>query len=169
MLENIKSSFFIEKVLSNLKEKTKLEIIKYNKKLQKKINIDIFNYKIFSGKYIVYETKEKGKIINPYNGNLLFEGGILKGKRNGQGKEFDDEGRLKFEGEYLDEKRNGKGKEYYIYDGTLKCEGEYLKGKRWNIIEYDNSNDTIINKLRNGKGFIKEYIEDGILNIFFIT
>ena len=40
-----------------------------------------------------------------------------------------------------------------------------MKGKRWNIIEYDNSNDTIINKLRNGKGFIKEYIEDGILNI----
>ena len=36
----------------------KLELIKCNKYLQKNINISIINYKLFSGKYIMYESKK---------------------------------------------------------------------------------------------------------------
>jgi len=54
--------------------------------------------------------------------NLLFEGEYLNGMRNGQGKEYDEDGYLKFEGEYKNGKQNGKGKEYRY--GELKFEGE---------------------------------------------
>ena len=43
---------------------------------------------------------------------MRFEGEYLNGKRNGKGKEYDENGELKFEGEYLDGKRNQKEKEY---------------------------------------------------------
>ena len=38
------------------------------------------------------------------------------------------DGQLLFEGEYLNGKRNGKGKEYW--NGELEFEGEYLNGER---------------------------------------
>ena len=44
-------------------------------------------------------------------------------------KEYYNNGELMFEGEYLNGKRNGKGKEY-DYNGKLEFEGEYLNGKR---------------------------------------
>ena len=43
--------------------------------------------------------------------------------------------------------------------GNLKFDGEYLKGKRWNVKGYDDCEGNLIN----GKGFIKEYNEKGIL------
>jgi len=49
MLENIKSSFFINKLFSFVDERRKLEIIKNNKNMQKSMNISILNYKIFCG------------------------------------------------------------------------------------------------------------------------
>ena len=42
---------------------------------------------------------------------LIFEGEYLNEKRNGKGKEYNDDGELTFEGEYINGKRNGKGKE----------------------------------------------------------
>ena len=111
-----------------IKEELKLKLINYNKALQNKININLTNYKFFSGKYIIFETKEKGKEYNAYNDNLLFEGEYLNGKRNGNGKEYDSEDKLIFEGEYLNGKRHGKGKEY-DFDGKLLFEGDYLNGK----------------------------------------
>ena len=54
MLENIKSSYFSLLIFSNINEKRKLELIKYSKKLQKKLDINIINYKFISGKYIIY-------------------------------------------------------------------------------------------------------------------
>ena len=50
----------------------------------------------------------KGKLY--YEGNLIFEGDYLNGKRNGKGKEFFLNGILKYEGEYLNGERNGKRK-----------------------------------------------------------
>ena len=44
----------------------KLELIKCNKNLQKNINISIINYKLFSGKYIMYESKKIWKRIFLY-------------------------------------------------------------------------------------------------------
>ena len=128
MVENIISVYFQKILLSSLNEKTKLDLIKYNKHFQNLMDIKLINYKLYKGKYIIYETKEKGKEYND-NGELEFEGEYLNGKRNGKGKEYNEYGELEFEGEYLNGKRNGKGKEY-DFNGKLIFEGEYLKGKR---------------------------------------
>ena len=65
-----------------------------------------------------------------YYYGLEYRGEYLYGKRNGKGKEYNDDGKLEFEGEDLNGKRmNGKGKEYN-YDGKLEYEGEYLNEKR---------------------------------------
>ena len=69
-----------------------------------------------------------------YNGQILYEGEYIDGKRNGKGKEylsFNESSNLKkeyfkinhqsitlgyfkiFEGEYINGERNGKGNEYY--------------------------------------------------------
>ena len=91
----------------------------------------------------------RGKELNLLNNYLIFEGEYLNGKRNGKGKEYNENGELLFEGEYLYGKRwNGKGynkegnidfeikdgkgniKEYDDYDGKLEFEGEYLNGRR---------------------------------------
>ena len=127
MVENIISVYFQKILLSSLNEKTKLDLIKYNKHLQNLMNIKLINYKLYKGKYIIYETQGKGKEYN-CDGSLEFEGEYLNGKRNGKGKEYYND-KLKFEGEYLNDKRNGKGKEY-DKKGELIYEGEYLNGKR---------------------------------------
>ena len=168
MINSIKSVFFIRKLFSNLTEKVKLEIIKYNKTFQNIIDISIINYRIFSRKYIIYNSDGKGNEYSGYedednslifegeykngkrNGKgkeyswnkvIIYEGEYKNGKRNGKGKEYDDEGNIKFQGEYKNGERNGYGKEYY--EGNLEFEGEYLNGER------------------NGKG--KEYDENGKL------
>ena len=85
------------------------------------MNISLINYKIFSGKYVIYELKDGKVYIKEYNyvGALEFEGEYINGERNGKGKEYYyDFGNLEFKGEYLNGKRNGKGKEY-CYDGKL--------------------------------------------------
>ena len=98
MQENIKSYFFIKNLFDLLLEKNKLEIAKYDKRLQKKIDISLINYKFFSGKYLIMEPNRKGKDFYGYDDKLRFEGEYLNGKRNGKGKEYDYDGKLKFEG-----------------------------------------------------------------------
>ena len=126
-----------------LNEKEKLRIIKYNKSFQKKLDISLINYKFFGEKYIIYESKGKGKQYNRNDNALIFEGEFKNGERNGKGEEYDNDGFLLFKGEYKNGNRNGKGREYI--DNILIYEGEYL------------------NDQRNGKG--KEYDYDG--NITF--
>jgi len=109
MLDNIKSSYSLKYLFSFLNEKTKLKLIKYNQKLQKILDINLINYKLFSGRYIIYDKNGKGKEYD-YYGNLRFEGEYLNGKRHGKGKEFLNNV-LRFEGEYLNGQRHGKGKE----------------------------------------------------------
>jgi len=129
MLQAIKSYFFMRKLFSCLKECKKLDLVRYNKYIQKELNITIINYKIFSRRKKVIEKNGIGKEYDRYSGDLLFKGVYLNNKRNGKGKEFCNN--LIFEGEYLNDKRNGKGKEYY-YTKDLLFEGEYLNGKKWN-------------------------------------
>jgi len=57
----------------------------------------------------------------------MFEGEYINGEKNGNVKEYHENGKLMFEGEYLKGKRNGKGIEYYS-SGELRFEGEYLNG-----------------------------------------
>ena len=154
MFENIKSSYFIKIIFSFLNEKTKLKLLKYNKCLQNNININLINYKIFSGRYIVYEENGNIKEYSSYDNVMIYEGEYSSGDRNGKGKEYDKySGKLIYDGEYLNGKRNGKAKEYYV--NHIIFEGEYLNGEKWNGNGYNN--DNIIYSLKNGKGFIKEY------------
>jgi len=131
MLDNIKSIYFLKMVFSCLDNIRKLELIKYNKIFQKKLDISIIHYKLGSKKYLIIDAKRKVKEYDKDNGNLLFEG------------------------EYLNRKRNGKGKEYDKY-GILLFKGEYLNGDRWNGKGYNGSNN-IVYELQNGKGVVKEY------------
>ena len=44
------------------------------------MNINLINYKIFSGRYIIYEEKGKGKEYDNED-YLIFEGEYLNGKK----------------------------------------------------------------------------------------
>ena len=134
MLDNLKSSFIFKKVFSYINELIKLKLVKYNKYVQTKLDIDIINYMHYQGKYIIYETKTKGKEYN-YKDELKYEGGFLNGERNGKGKEYDKRRFIIYEGEYLKGKRNWKGKEYihrYLYlfmNALLVLEWRQIKWK----------------------------------------
>ena len=125
MLERIKAIYFVKIFLSNIEEKKKLKIIKYNKNLQTELNINLMNYKIFSGKYIKYEANGIGIEYDSYNNEILFKGEYSKGERNGKGTEYD-KGKIIFNGEYLNGERNGNGKELNYKDNYM-FKGEYRK------------------------------------------
>ena len=55
--QNLRSDYFLSKVMNNLEKKKLLEIIKYNKKFQKRLNISIINYKEFSENYSSIEIE----------------------------------------------------------------------------------------------------------------
>ena len=78
--------YFSKILFSHLDEKIKLKLIKYNKKLQNTMNFKLINYKFYSGKYIIYETNNRGKEYDGHSDNILFEGEYLRGERNGKGK-----------------------------------------------------------------------------------
>ena len=102
MLKNIKSKYIIEILFLYIDEERKLKLVKYNKNLQKTIDIRAINYKHFTGRYIIYETNKIKKEYEFPNDKLRFEGEYLNGERNGKGKEYSDlNGRVSFEGEYL--------------------------------------------------------------------
>ena len=167
MLEKIKGDFFKQLFFSFLKERFKLSIIKYNKKLQDFLKITLYNYKNVSGKYIIYEGKgkEKGKEFKGSNDKLLFEGEYKNGRRNGIGIEYDEFKGLKlYEGEFKNGKRNGNGKEYK-YNGKISFEGEYKNGKKWTGYgnKYDFKNNFY--EIKDGKGYVKE--SDFYGNLFY--
>ena len=127
MLDNIKSSFFKRLIFSFIDDEKKLRIIKYNKNILNILNINVMDYIILFGKYVIVDNKGKEYY---YNREVLFDAEYINPKRNGKVEEYDYFGDFKiFEGEYLNGKRNGKGKELYP-NGRLKFEGEYLNGKR---------------------------------------
>ena len=72
MLVNIKSTYFIKILFKYLDEKKKLKVVKYNKSLQKNIDINIINYKHFSGRYIIYESNGIGKEYEGYNDIMIY-------------------------------------------------------------------------------------------------
>ena len=45
IIENIKSDYFLQKLYDNMTKKKKLEIIKYNKRIQNRINLSVNDYK----------------------------------------------------------------------------------------------------------------------------
>ena len=65
MLLKVKSSFILKKIFLNIDIKRKLCILIYNKRLEKKLNINIVDYRRLSGKYKI-EKNDKVKIIFKY-------------------------------------------------------------------------------------------------------
>ena len=59
MLLNIKSPYIIKITLSYLNEERKLELVKYNKKIQNIININIINYFVENILQVIKMEKEK--------------------------------------------------------------------------------------------------------------
>ena len=56
-LNNIKSDYFLQKICDYLNRKKSLEIFKYNKNIQKRLNININNYKEYSEIYTSIEIE----------------------------------------------------------------------------------------------------------------
>ena len=155
MLEKIKSLHSLKNIFSFLDYKNKLALTKYNKTFQNKLNIRIINYKIFSGKYIIFEDNNIGKEYDIINSKLIRVGKYINGKWIGKIKEYFANGNLKFEGEYFNNNNYCIGKKYYE-NGKLEYEGEYLFHKKYNGKVYDII-DNIYYEIKDGKGFIKEY------------
>ena len=182
MLNNINSIKITKHIFSFTDEKRKLNTIKYNKSIQIKLDIDIIFFRLYSGKFIIYDKNNIGKIYKNYvdgiiyedciellslpenKDKLIFEGEYLNRKKNGKGKEYDNNGDLLFEGEYLNGKKNGKGKLYNNL-GIIIFEGAYLNNKKnGKGKEYYNNGDLLfegeyLDDKKNGKG--KEYYDNG--------
>ena len=79
IIENIKSRLILSKIIDNMPKKIKLEIVRYNKKMQNRLNLYIKDYKEYSETFTPIEieiipTKGKyGKFINiNENGELYY-------------------------------------------------------------------------------------------------
>ncbi len=89
-----------------------------NGPLEDKVNILEYQMKLLTHKHKQNDTvkngkiKEKNKIYNEVN-NLIYEGGIKNGKRNGRGIEYSSiTGLKKYEGEFKDGYYDGEGTMY---------------------------------------------------------
>ena len=71
--DNIKSKYILSKIYDNMTKKKKLEIVKYNKNIQNRINLSVKSYKDYSDTFTPIEIEiipTKGKYgkfikINP--------------------------------------------------------------------------------------------------------
>ena len=72
--ENIKTNYFLEKVFNNLEEKKKLQIVKYNKNIKNRINININDYKEYSSIEIEIKpvNNKYGQFINIKDEDKLY-------------------------------------------------------------------------------------------------
>ena len=59
--KDIKSFHNTEEIFSFLDQKEKLEMIIYNKELQKKLSVSIQDYKNINGRYKIVENNGKGR------------------------------------------------------------------------------------------------------------
>lgn len=99
------------------------------------------------------------------NGYVAYEGQVIQGIFNGQGKYYEiDE--LLYEGEFKDNNFDGYGKLYS--DGRLQYEGQFVKnlfhgkGKEYNPDESLWYESEYANGMRNGKG--KKYFKSGAIS-----
>ena len=78
ILANLKSDYFLQKLYDNMTKKKKLEIVKYNKRMQNRINLNVKNYKEYSETFTPIEieilpTKDKyRKFINIKENDKLY-------------------------------------------------------------------------------------------------
>ena len=116
---------------------------------------DVFDYSSIITTKLMFE----GEFLNGirWNGKIFDKDNNFTEIKNGKGniKVFNQDGDLIFEGEYLNGKRNGKGKEYNKYN-KLIFDGEFKNDKRWNGKGYDGLNN-LAYELINGKGKVKDF------------
>ena len=75
IIENIKSRYILSKIYENITKKKKLEIVKYNKKIQNRLNLDVKDYKeeYCEIEIEIIPTKDiYGKFININENDKLF-------------------------------------------------------------------------------------------------
>ena len=73
IIENIKSDYFLQKLYDIMPKKKKLEIVKYNKKVQNRLDLGIKDYKEYSETFTPLEIEiipAKGK----YGGFIKADG-----------------------------------------------------------------------------------------------
>ena len=152
-IENVKSHYIIQFIFSYIPKIKELDIVKLNKNLKEKLEVNIDDYKKESRRYKIIGNDGIEKVYLIEKDILIFEGKYLNGKKNGTGIEYYEENKIKFIGEYLKGKKikgegyspkgkliykidNGKIEEYFI-NGKIKFKGEYLEGKKWDGEGYD--------------------------------
>ena len=67
IIDNIKSRYILSKIYNNMTIKKKLEIVKYNKKLQNRTNLSINDYKLNSKKLFKFFYYIKPYILICYH------------------------------------------------------------------------------------------------------
>ena len=80
LINNIKNKYILRQIGDYIKEKKLLEIIKYNKKIQEKLDIRINDYKKYYNQieieviptYPKYTTEDKYKFINIVEGQSYY-------------------------------------------------------------------------------------------------
>ena len=78
ILKNIKSNYILSKIYNNIKRRKYLEIVKYNKKIQNRLNLSIKDYKEYSEIYTQIEIEiipceeGYGKFINIKENEELY-------------------------------------------------------------------------------------------------
>ena len=78
IIENIKSKYILSKIYNNMTKKKKLEIVKYNQKIQNRINLSVKNYKEYSETFtpieieIIPKKGEYGRFININEDDKLY-------------------------------------------------------------------------------------------------
>ena len=93
-IESIRSNYILKVIFHFISRKKNLNIINYNKSIQKRLGINIDDYKKEGNRYKIGERNGLGKEYNLDTNKLLFEGEYLNGKKNGKGKEYYENGKL---------------------------------------------------------------------------
>ena len=60
-------------------ERKKLKLIKYNKNIQLKIDVNIKNYKLFKRKYVTFNKNGFAKEYDLFDNKLIYEGEYING------------------------------------------------------------------------------------------
>ena len=85
---SVKSKYIIQKIFLHLNDKKKIFMIRYNKYYNNLLEIDIELYKKISRKIKIGGVNGYGKEYYLDSMKLFFKGFYIKGKRNGEGKEY---------------------------------------------------------------------------------
>ena len=89
------------------------------------------NFHLFyEGEFIDNNINGNDIIIYFDNGNVEFEGNMVKNSREGFGTEYYWNSNIKYQGEFKNNGYHGDNVKIYLGEGSLEFEGRYCEGKR---------------------------------------